>query len=223
MDPALALAVFSAELAAAVVTSGAGGRTHEDVLRAIGPKRRPDLRSAAAAAGLPYPPPRLSLVGLKQERALEVWGRADSGWKLVKSYPVVAASGGPGPKLREGDLQVPEGVYRLTRFNPMSSYHLSIRVDYPSAEDRAAARSEGRTNLGGDIFIHGKAVSIGCLALGDAAIEEVYTLLADVGLGRTRLLLAPNAAPESDPGAPAWVGRLYARLRRELRAVRGAP
>lgn len=91
---------------------------------------------------------------------------------------MLAASGGPGPKLREGDLQVPEGVYRLTAFNPNSSYHLSLRVDYPNAEDRAAedravARSDRRTSLGGDIFIHGKAVSIGCLAIGDPGIEEL--------------------------------------------------
>jgi hypothetical protein len=116
---------------------------------------------------------------------------------------------------------VPEGVYRLTGFNPRSSYHLSMRVDYPNADDRAAARGEGRTNLGGDIFIHGKAVSIGCLALGDAAIEELYTLVADVGLARSRVLLAPSATPQPSPGSAEWVGRLYERLRREMTAVRG--
>jgi hypothetical protein len=112
-------------------------------------------------------------------------------------------------------------VWSTAGFNPNSSYHLSIRVDYPNADDRAAARQDGRTNLGGDIFIHGKAVSIGCLALGDAAIEELYTLVADVGLARSRVLLTPNAAPEAAPGSPAWVVRLYERLRRELRDVRG--
>jgi murein L,D-transpeptidase YafK len=134
---------------------------------------------------------------------------------------VLAASGGPGPKLREGDLQVPEGVYRLTAFNPNSSYHLSLRVDYPNADDRAIAKAEGRTNLGGDIYIHGKAVSIGCLALGDAGIEELYVLVADVGLSRTRVLLSPTAVPTATSSSPAWVAHLYARLRLQLHAVRG--
>jgi murein L,D-transpeptidase YafK len=117
---------------------------------------------------------------------------------------------------------VPEGVYRLTAFNPNSSYHLSLRVDYPNADDRAIAKREGRANLGSDIFIHGKAVSIGCLALGDLAIEEVYVLVADVGLSRTRLLLSPSASPTLPPGSPTWVASLYERLRSELLVVRGS-
>ena len=153
---------------------------------------------------------------------LEVWGAAGNGWKLIRSHAILAASGRLGPKLREGDLQVPEGVYRLTGFNPNSSYHLSIRVDYPNADDRAGARAEGRTRLGGDIYIHGKAVSIGCVALGDVAIEELYLLVAEVGLARTRLVMSPSAAPMAPPGASAWVRRLYERLRFELQQTRGA-
>jgi murein L,D-transpeptidase YafK len=198
-----------------------GARTHDDVLRDIGARRRPAVRAAVEAQGLAYPPPRLTLVGLKEERVLEVWAPKGAGWTRVRAYPVLAASGTAGPKLREGDLQVPEGVYRLTGFNPNSSYHLSVRVDYPNADDRAVARGEGRTGLGGDIFIHGKAVSIGCLAIGDGAIEELYTLLADVGLTNARLVLAPSAAPAAARGTPAWIAGLYDRLRRELRAVRG--
>ncbi len=197
-------------------------RTHADVIRDIGPTRRPALRETAAALGLPYPPPRLSLIGLKKERILEAWGAGDSGWKLIRRYAILAASGTPGPKLREGDLQVPEGMYRLTGFNPNSSYHLSLRVGYPNADDRAAARAEGRTRLGGDIFIHGNAVSIGCLAVGDTAIEELYLLVADVGLARTGVVLSPSAAPEALPGSPSWIRRLYTRLRLQLLAIRGA-
>jgi murein L,D-transpeptidase YafK len=196
-------------------------RTHEDVLRQIGPKHRPVLKDAATSLDQTYPPPRLTLVGLKEEKSLEVWVPAGAGWKRYRTYAVLAASGTSGPKRREGDLQVPEGVYRLIGFNPNSSYHLSVRVDYPNADDRAAARTEGRNRLGGDIFIHGRAVSIGCLAIGDAGIEELYVLLADVGLARTRLLLTPAAAPKATSDAPDWVRDLYERLRRELRAVRG--
>ncbi|HSD27762.1 MAG TPA: hypothetical protein VLL75_10705, partial [Vicinamibacteria bacterium] len=60
----------------------------------------------------------MTIVGLKEEKALEVWGTPGSGWTLMRTYEVLAASGGAGPKLREGDLQVPEGVYRLVGFNP---------------------------------------------------------------------------------------------------------
>jgi len=199
----------------------AGARSHADVLSEIGPIHRPGLEESVAAVGLSYPPIRLTLVGLKAERRLEVWAGADSGWVLLRSYPVLAASGGPGPKRRQGDRQVPEGVYRLTGFNPNSSYHLSIRVDYPNEDDREAARAEGRANLGGDIFIHGKAVSIGCLAIGDPAIEELYVLLADVGLARSTLLLSPSAVPVSSPEAPEWVIDRYRRLAGRLDAVRG--
>jgi murein L,D-transpeptidase YafK len=205
----------------------ASGRTHDQVLADLRPRHRPALQAAARDAGVGYPPDRLTLVGLKREKQLEVWASGSTPgskkWRLVRSYPVLAASGTAGPKLREGDLQVPEGIYRLTGFNPNSSYHLSVRVDYPNGDDRAVARSEGRGNLGGDIFIHGRAVSIGCLAIGDDAIEELYVLLADVGLPRARLVLTPAADPAAAGSDPVWMQRLYERLRTELGAVRSQP
>jgi hypothetical protein len=219
-------------LAAAILTGPwyswgvvrAEARTHETVLRQLRPERQPALRRDAEAAGLTYPPRQLSLVGLKSERKLEVWAKGEHGWRRLRAYPILAASGGLGPKLRQGDMQVPEGSYRLTTFNPNSSYHLSLRVDYPNADDRAAARQDGRSrqgvDLGGDIYIHGRSVSIGCLAIGDPAIEELYVLLADVGLARVRVLLAPSADPQAPPGAPAWLPARYERLRSELAAVR---
>jgi murein L,D-transpeptidase YafK len=182
--------------------------------------QRPRLREAAQAAGVSYPPASVRLIGLKEEKQLEVWFQGSTGWQRVRTYAVLAASGGPGPKLREGDLQVPEGIYRLTAFNPNSSYHLSVRVDYPNADDRAIAAREKRTNLGGDIFIHGKAVSIGCLAIGDSAIEELYVLLADTGLRNSLAILAPSANPRPPQGAPEWVSSLYGRIREEMTAVR---
>jgi hypothetical protein len=198
-----------------------GGQTHEQVVARLGPIYRSSLETAARGVGGQYPPDRLCLIGLKEERLLEVWVPATNGWKRLRSYPVLAASGGPGPKLREGDGQVPEGIYRLTTFNPNSSYHLSVRVDYPNPDDQAAAATEGRTRLGGDIYIHGKAVSIGCLALGDRAIEELYLLLADTGLSNASIVLAPSTTPTVPRGAPRWWGPLYESIRTELVAVRG--
>jgi len=205
-----------------VVVAVTGPRTHASVVAGLS-ARRTALQETAARALSPYPPRRLRLVGLKEEKSLEAWTLVGERWTLLKAYPVLAASGGPGPKLREGDGQVPEGVYRLTAFNPNSSYHLSIRVDYPNAEDRAAAASDGRERLGGDIFIHGKAVSIGCLAIGDPAIEELYLLLADTGLGNADIVLAPSGRPVTPPAAAAWVGRRYERLRQELTRLGRAP
>jgi hypothetical protein len=198
-----------------------GGQSHEQVVARIGPIHRASLQAGVAQLGGKYPPDRLYLIGLKKERLLEVWVPVGNGWSRLRSYPVLAASGELGPKLREGDYQVPEGIYRLTGLNPNSSYHLSVRVDYPNHDDEAAARADGRNGLGGDIFIHGKAVSIGCLAIGDPAIEELYVLLADVGLSNTSLVLTPSMTPVLPPGAPLWWGELYERIRAELIAVRG--
>ena len=186
------------------------------MLAEVGPRHRPALERKARELGLAYPPPALTLVGFKQERALEVWARGPAGWIPYRRYPVLAASGGPGPKLREGDRQVPEGVYRLTHLNPASSYHLSIRVDYPNAFDRARGAEDGRSTLGGDIYIHGKAVSIGCLAIGDDNVEELFTLVADTGLANARIVLSPGRALEVPAGAPPWTRDLYRTIAAEL-------
>jgi murein L,D-transpeptidase YafK len=111
---------------------------------------------------------------LKLERELEVWVEGAEGHRLFRRYPICAYSGGLGPKLRQGDLQSPEGFYRVGpgQMNPASRYHLSFNLGYPNAYDRA----HGRT--GDFLMVHGNCVSIGCYAMGDAAIEEIYTLMA---------------------------------------------
>jgi len=126
---------------------------------------------------LPYPPCQIVLSVFKEPGMVELWA-ADSSRQLdfVKSYPMTAFSGRPGPKRRRGDRQVPEGFYHITHFNPQSSFHLSLGVDYPNASDRILSR--GR-DPGGSIYIHGSAVTIGCIPLGDAAIEELYTICVD--------------------------------------------
>ena len=103
----------------------------------------------------------MSLVAIKDEKILELYARsADGTWKFVYRYTVLAASGGMGPKLKQGDKQVPEGVYAISLLNPNSRYHVSLRVNYPNAFDREMAAADGRENLGGDIMIHGKAASV---------------------------------------------------------------
>lgn len=163
------------------------------------------------------------LIGIKDERRLELWvrRRGENAARLQADYPVLAASGVAGPKLREGDRQVPEGVYRITSLNPNSRFHLSMKIDYPNAFDLARARDEGRTSPGGDIFVHGGAKSVGCLAVGDPAIEELFLLVSEVGLERALILLCP-----SRPGArfdrstaeelPVWIADVDHALETEL-------
>jgi len=183
------------------------------------------LRTAFSRAGVPYPPTKVALLGLKEERVLEVWAHHDGKWRFIKGYPVLAASGVAGPKLREGDRQVPEGVYRIIWLNPNSKYHLSMKIDYPNEFDRRHAREDGRTNLGGDIFIHGDAVSIGCLAMGDGPIEELYRMVEKAGAENVKVLIAPHdprvkPLPRSVSDGPSWVPELYEELGAELEAFR---
>ena len=128
-------------------------------------------------AGLPYPAREIFLRWFKREAVVELWAREDQGrFVLVASFAILASSGGPGPKRRQGDRQVPEGLYEIDRFNPASLFHLSLGLNYPNASDRILARDG---NPGGDIFIHGSNVSIGCAPLGDAAIEQLYLAALD--------------------------------------------
>jgi hypothetical protein len=210
-------------LLGAIVSGLAEARSRSvgEVLATLGPRLRPDLERRFRAAGVAYPSASITLVAYKQERLLEVWAPAGERWVRVLEFPILAASGDRGPKLREGDYQVPEGEYRLTGLNPASNFHLSIRVDYPSARDRRWADRDGRTELGGDIFIHGNAVSRGCLAIGDQGIEQLFTVVADTGLRNSRILIAPSRELRDAPTGPPWVGELYQDLRRALNGVQG--
>lgn len=194
-----------------------------DRLQEHGPAARARLQPHFLKADVPYPPGKLSLVALKEEKVLQLYARQQGAdpWVFVREYPILAASGGPGPKLLEGDLQVPEGRYRIELLNPNSRFHLSLRVNYPSPADQARARKDGRTNLGGDIMIHGNAVSIGCLAMGDPAIEELFVLAADTGLANIDVLLAPmdfrTRVAHNAPGhLPDWTLELWASIRTDL-------
>jgi murein L,D-transpeptidase YafK len=180
MGPALALAAVMAVGAAARGDDGfeTQQRRYPRVVAAFA-----DHGTAWAArfrdAGAAWPPRGLYLRAFKLEGELELWAAPGPGAAnpdaLVKVhvFPICAASGGPGLKLREGDLQVPEGFYRIHRFNPRSSFHLSLGLDYPNAWDRARARA-ARVPPGGDIYIHGGCATIGCLPLGDEAIAGLY-------------------------------------------------
>jgi hypothetical protein len=195
-----------------------GTRTVADARKALGPVARERFGAACERASVAYPPPRITLLAFKEERILEVWAANRTGaYRKIGEYPVLAASGGPGPKRREGDLQVPEGVYRLTTLNPNSRFHLSLRVDYPNATD-LANRLGSDIPTGGDIYVHGSAVSIGCLALGDPAIEELFPLVALADPRERHILIAPHdlRTRPSPPAAEAWIGDVYRDLTARL-------
>jgi len=207
-------------------TPSADRATVESRVAEFGPVVAERLRADFAAAGVPYPPARLVFAAFKEERRLELHAARDAGEPLrfIRAYPVQGASGRLGPKLREGDRQVPEGLYRLEYLNPNSRYHLSMKLDYPNAFDRERAWEEGRDQPGSDIMIHGKAVSIGCLAMGDEAAEDLFVLAALTGIGNVDVIVSPvdfrtRALPAQMPPTPEWTPALYARLREALRAL----
>lgn len=189
-------------------------RTVDDRLRDFGSRCDALWRRRCGKAELPYPPLQVRFLGLKAERRLEVYAAGPGGpWRFLAEYPILAASGGPGPKLREGDGQVPEGLYPIPSLNPNSRFHVSLRVGYPDGEDRLQAGREGRNRLGGDIMIHGGAASIGCLAMGDPAAEELFTLAARVTSEIVLLPLDFRTGAADPPGQPDWVLARYRKLR----------
>jgi murein L,D-transpeptidase YafK len=167
-------------------------------------------------------PKQLALLAFKAEKRLELYASAGTVWVHVKDYPILAASGQPGPKLREGDKQVPEGVYQVVALNNASAYHLSLKLDYPNAFDRQKAKLEKRTRLGGEICIHGKDVSIGCIAVGDTAIEEIFHIASKAGAPNVKIIIAPNDLRCSPPVTPQrpdlpWLPEFYRDLKTQLR------
>jgi murein L,D-transpeptidase YafK len=111
----------------------------------------------------------------KQEKQVEIWSKnsISKSFIHIKTWDICTASGNLGPKRRQGDNQVPEGVYYIDRFNPNSNFYLSLGINYPNASDRILS---DKTSPGGDIFMHGACVSIGCVALTDDIIKELYLI-----------------------------------------------
>ena len=135
------------------------------------------LKYQFAKAGIAWPAKQIYIRSFKYDSQLEVWVRNtnDQPYKLFKTYKVCAMAGAIGPKRMEGDYQVPEGVYYINEFNPKSNYHLSLGINYPNASDRVLSDS---IKPGGDIYIHGNCVTVGCIPLQNDQIEELYILAA---------------------------------------------
>lgn len=204
------------------IQTAKGRKTVQDRLEQYGDTVRERLLPYFKTAEITYPPKKAIFVGLKYEKILEVWAcDKENRFKLIRTYPILAASGRIGPKLREGDRQVPEGLYRIVSLNPNSMFHLSLRLNYPNEFDCEQASFENRTNLGGDIMIHGSNASIGCLAMGDQAAEDLFILAAETGIENVSVILSPidfrkSNLPEVAHTLPEWTEVLYGQIKQEL-------
>lgn len=117
----------------------------------------------------------LLFIVYKAEQKLEVYvkSKTAASYNLLSSYAICASSGKLGPKCMQGDGQVPEGFYHINRFNPVSNYYLSLGINYPNLSDKKKSKA---TDPGGDIFIHGDCVTIGCIPMTNDKIKELYLL-----------------------------------------------
>jgi murein L,D-transpeptidase YafK len=142
-------------------------------------KLPPELLALLQQKKMPIHSPILVRV-FKEEAELEVWKQDTTGrFQLLKTYPICRWSGDLGPKVWEGDRQTPEGFYRVTseQMNPHSSYYLSMNIGYPNSFDKANNRD------GSLLMIHGDCWSVGCFAMTDEQISEIYSLARESFLG----------------------------------------
>ncbi len=133
------------------------------------------LKKQFEEKGLTYPANYIFIRSFKYDSRLEVWvkNKPTDTFTLFKSYPVCALSGYMGRKKFQGDRQVPEGFYYINEFNPRSTYHLSLKINYPNFSDRLNTTHE---DPGGGIYIHGSCVTVGCIPITNPQIDEVYIL-----------------------------------------------
>lgn len=140
-------------------------------------RRLDTIQKQFRTKNLQWPARYMYVRSFKYDGQLEVWVKNErkEAFKLFKTYKVCALAGSLGPKRMEGDYQVPEGFYYINELNPRSNYHLSLGLNYPNASDRILSDS---SRPGGDIYIHGSCVTVGCIPIKDDQIEELYILAA---------------------------------------------
>ena len=167
-----ALIAAALSYASTVVIDVPSSARSRAAIERVAPVVERELRAKGLRIGSP-----LFIRIFKESGELEVWIEKNARFHLFRTYEICTFSGGLGPKLRRGDLQSPEGFYFVNpgRMNPFSQFHLSFNLGYPNAYDR----HHGRT--GSALMVHGNCVSIGCYAMTDAGIEEIYTI-ADAAL-----------------------------------------
>ena len=140
-------------------------------------KKLDTLQKQFSAKGLKWPAKYMYVRSFKYDAQLEVWvsNSRKEPFRLFKTYHVCALAGSLGPKRVQGDYQVPEGFYYINEFNPNSNYYLSLGLNYPNPSDKILSDP---VKPGGDIYIHGSCVTVGCIPVNDQQIEELYILAA---------------------------------------------
>lgn len=147
---------------------------HSRVKDAYDEKER-TVKNHFKEARLPYTNFQLFIQAFKKEEILEVWVKPErvEKFSLLCTYNFCASSGSLGPKRKEGDLQIPEGIYSIQHFNPQSNFHLSLGINYPNAADKVFS---DKKHPGSAIYIHGNCVTVGCIPITDDKIKELYIL-----------------------------------------------
>ena len=146
----------------------------------------------------------------KLESQLEIWMEKDGSYRLFATYPICLWSGRLGPKLAEGDRQAPEGFYAVTKdeLNPNSRWHRSFSLGFPNEFDRAQGRA------GSFIMVHGGCQSIGCFAMTNDVVDEIWRLVTsaldsgqpafDVQVYPFRMTETNLTARKADPWSGSW-------------------
>jgi murein L,D-transpeptidase YafK len=142
-------------------------------VRTASKEKKQTIEAALKTKGLKLTDFQMKLIAYKESDELELYvkGKNEKAYGKLKTYAICSKSGSLGPKSRQGDGQVPEGFYNINRFNPSSNFYLSLGLNYPNAADKKRSKA---SDLGGDIFIHGNCVTIGCLPMTDDKIKEIY-------------------------------------------------
>lgn len=168
-------------------------------------------------------PSTIIIAAFKEEKILEVYSKDYYGIKKIKEYPFTAFSGKLGPKLKEGDKQIPEGIYKVEYLNPNSSYHLSIKVSYPNEFDKSKTEFTDLAKMGGDIFIHGKSATIGCIPIGDEGIEEVFLMSKKAMNNKIKVIISPRDFRKNSEYPKIeginWENELYEKIEKELETL----
>ena len=188
LSTALVMGGSAIVMVASTPTTAASTRLHAASAR-VKTTLAPLLKTAQSAPGQ-----AIFLRIIKAESLLEVWiagAKPGSPFKLLKAYPICMFSGVLGPKTKEGDMQAPEGIYEVgqAQLNPFSQFHLSFNLGYPNAFDRA----KGYT--GSALMVHGNCVSIGCYAMTDPLIEEIYWLMSEYYAAKPGAKIQVQALP----------------------------
>lgn len=194
--------------------------TVDQALKKFGPAGRKSIVSRFESAHIVYPPEKACLVYLKEENRLYLFAPDQKQkWIQIACYKLTSWSGTLGPKLKEGDMQMPEGFYKFTALDART--HLCLWVNYPNSRDRAQAKLEHRSAIGGDIQIHEGVYSTGCIVLDHPSMTELFVLAHDIGCENIELIMAPCNLASHEPtidfrAQPSWLPKLYKELKGSL-------